>query len=88
MITEVFELLVSGDGNPFVIVFRREVEQAIPGSGYLYRTDNGESRFAPLGRSFATRERAVEEAGILLKIEKQKVLDRYETALERVCHVS
>ncbi len=87
MIKEVFELLVNGDGNPFVIVYRRDVEQAIPGSGYLYRTDEGESRFAPLGRSFTTRERAVEEAALLLAIEKRKVLDKYETALERVCHV-
>jgi hypothetical protein len=88
VIKEVYELIVSGDGNPFVIVYRRDVEQAVPGSGYLYRTEDGESRFAPLGRSFASRERAVEEAALLLKIEKQKVLDRYETALERVCHVS
>jgi hypothetical protein len=87
VIKEVFELLVNGDGNPFVIVYRRDVEQAIPGSGYLYRTDEGESRFAPLGRSFTTRERAVEEAALLLAIEKRKVLDKYETALERVCHV-
>ena len=87
MIKEVFELLVNGDGNPFVIVCRRDVEMVVPGSGYLYRTDDGESRFAPLGRSFTTRERAVEEAALLLAIEKRKVLDKYETALERVCHV-